>query len=105
MAKLTWFDSGMDLHLFHPLIEDSYAAAVPAHPDLAADQFRGNFIKGAGHFDVTVAMNVAPGFLEAGKKRVGQRLQMGTFLFKTGGDLLARGPMDPFDQPPGFPIA
>jgi hypothetical protein len=38
-------------------------------------------------------MNVAPGFLEAGKKRVGQRLQMGSFLFKTGSDLFARGPM------------
>ena len=73
MAKLTRFDPGMDLHLFHPLIEDSHAAAVPAHPDLAADQFSRNFIKGACHFDITVAMNVAPGFLEAGKKRVGQR--------------------------------
>ena len=94
----------MDLHLFHPLIEDAHAATVPAHPDLATDQFRGNFIKGAGHFDVTVAMNVAPGFLEAGKKRVGQRLQMGAFLFKTGGDLLARGPMDPFVSHLGFPL-
>jgi hypothetical protein len=49
-------------------------------------------------------MNVAPGFLEAGKKRVGQRLQMGAFLFKTGGDLLARGPMDPFVSHLGFPL-
>src|SRR3984885_8072515 len=60
MAKLTRFDPGMDLYLFHPLIEDSYATTIPAHQDLAADQFSGNFIKGAGHFDVTVAMNVAP---------------------------------------------
>ena len=76
MAKLTRFDPGMDLNLFHPLIEDSYAATVPAHPDLVADKFSGNFIKGACDFDVTVAMNVAPGFLEAGKKRIGQRLQI-----------------------------
>jgi hypothetical protein len=94
----------MDLYLFHPVIEDSYAAAVPADPDLAADQFSGNFIKGAGHFDVTVAMNVAPSFLEAGKKRVGERLQMGAFFFKTGGDLLTRGSMDTFVSHLAFPL-
>src|SRR5208337_4457562 len=88
MAKLTRFDPGMDLHLLHPLIEDAHATTVPAHPDLAADQFSGDFIKSAGYFDITVAMNVAPGFLEAGKRRVGQRLQMGAFLFKTGGTCL-----------------
>jgi hypothetical protein len=29
-AKLTWFNAAMDLDLFHPVIEDSYATTVPA---------------------------------------------------------------------------
>ena len=48
-------------------------------------------------------MDVAPGFLEAGKKRVGQRLQMGAFLLKRGCNLLARCPMDPFVSNLTFP--
>jgi hypothetical protein len=39
-------------------------------------------------------MDVAPGFLEAGKERVGQWLQGGTFSFKAGCDLFARRAMD-----------
>jgi hypothetical protein len=77
MAKVARFNPGMDLHLFYSLIEDSYIATVTAHPDLGADKFSGNFIKGASHFDIAVAMNVAPSFLGTGKKRVGKRLQMG----------------------------
>jgi hypothetical protein len=86
----------MNLNLFHPVIEDSYAATVPAHPDLATDIFSGNFLKGACHLDVTVVMDVASDFLQAGKKRVGQRLKAGAFPIKTGCDLLTRCPMDTF---------
>src|SRR5258707_1527534 len=94
MAKATWFSPGMDLDLFHLLVEDPYTAAVPPHPDLVADQFGRNFVIRACHFDVTVAMDVAPGFLVARKERVGQWLQVGTLLFKTGCDLFARRAMD-----------
>ena len=94
MAKATWFNPAMDLDLFHLLVEDSYTAAVPSDPDLVADKFGRNFVISARHFDVTVAMDVAPGFLEARKERVGQWLQVGTFLFKTGCDLFARRAMD-----------
>src|ERR1700751_3566114 len=82
MAKATWFNPAMDLDLFHPLVEDAYTASVPSNPDLVADKFGRNFVISARHFDVTVAMDVAPGFLEARKERVGQRLQVGAFLFK-----------------------
>jgi hypothetical protein len=34
MAKLTWLDSGVDLDLFHALVENAHAAAIPAYPDL-----------------------------------------------------------------------
>src|SRR6478609_2279854 len=104
MAKVARFDPGVDLNLVHSLIEDSDAATVPAYPDLVADKFGRNFIKGACHFNVTVAMDVASGFLEAGKERGGQRLQMGTFLFKAGDDLLARCPMDAFVSHLAFPL-
>jgi hypothetical protein len=40
-----------------------------------SNKFSGNFVKGAGHFDVAVAVDVAPGFLKTGKERVWQRLQ------------------------------
>src|SRR5260370_22229229 len=86
MAKATWFNPAMDLDLFHPLVEDSYTPTVPSDPDLVADKFGRNFVISARHFDITVAMDVAPGFLEARKERVGQRLQVGAFLFKTGSD-------------------
>src|SRR5215472_7489361 len=104
MAKLAWLNPVMDLDLFHPLIENAHATAVPAYPDLMTDQFGGNFIEGASHFDVTVAMNVAPRFLKAGKKRVGQRLEMRTLLFKTGGHLLACCSVDAFVCHLTFPL-
>ena len=56
------------------LVEDPYRATVQSDPDLLADEFGWHFIKGACHFDVTVRMDVAPGFLETGKKRFGQWL-------------------------------
>jgi hypothetical protein len=58
----------MDLDLFHLLVEDSYTATVPSDPDLVADKFGRNSVISARHFDVTVAMDAAPGFLEAGKE-------------------------------------
>src|ERR1700756_2342848 len=103
MAKATWFNPAMDLDLFHLLVEDAYTPAVPSHPDLVADKFGRNFVISARHFDVTVAMDVAPGFLEARKERVGQRLQVGAFLFKTGSDLLARRTVDPLVSDISFP--
>ena len=90
MAKLTWLDSGVDLDLLHALVENAHAATIPAYPDLVTDQFGGNFIEGASHFDVTVAMNVAPRFLKAGKKRVGQRLEMRTLLMWVPTDVCVR---------------
>src|SRR5260370_9515655 len=68
-AELTRLDAGMDLDLFHPLVEDPYAATIPAHPDLLTNQFGGYFVKGTCDFDVTVTMDIAPGFLVTRKKR------------------------------------
>src|SRR4029077_12998425 len=104
MAKLTWLDPAVDLDLLHTLVENAHAATVPAYPDLVTDQFGGNFIEGASHFDVTVTMDVAPRFLEAGKKRVGQRLEMRMLLFKTGCDLLACCSVDAFVCNLAFPL-
>ena len=104
MAKLAWLNPVMDLDLFHPLIENAHATAVPAYPDLVTDQFGGNFIEGASHFDVTVAVDVASRFLKAGKKRVGQRLEMSTLLFKTGCDLLACCSVNAFVCNLAFPL-
>ena len=84
----------MDLNLFHLLVEDSHTPAIPSDPDLVADEFGRNLVISACHFDVTVAMNTALGFLEAGKERLGQCLQIGAFLFKTSCDLFARCAMD-----------
>ena len=64
----------MDLNLFHLLVEDSDTPTVPSDPDLVADEFGRNFVISACHFDVTVAMDSALGFLEAGKERLGQCL-------------------------------
>jgi hypothetical protein len=68
-TELTRLDTGVDLHLFHPLVEDPYAATIPAHPDLLTNQFGGYFVKGACDFHVTVAVDIAPGFLVTRKKR------------------------------------
>ena len=65
MAKLTWLDPAVNLDLLHALVENAHAAIVSAYPDLVTDQFGGNFIEGASHFDVTVTMDVAPRFLPA----------------------------------------
>jgi hypothetical protein len=71
MAKAARFNTAMDLNLFHLLVEDSHAPTVPSDPDLVADEFGRNFVISACHFDVTVAMDTALGFLEAGEERVG----------------------------------
>jgi len=93
----------MDLNLFHLLVEDAHRATVPSDPDLVADEFGWNFVISACHFDVTVAMNTALGFLEAGKERLGQCLQIGAFLFKTSCDLFARCAMDALVSHLAFP--
>ena len=72
-------------------------------PDLVADEFGRNFVISACHFDVTVAMDTALGFLEAGKERLGQCLQIGAFLFKTSCDLFARCAMDALVSHLAFP--
>jgi hypothetical protein len=56
-----------------------------------ANELDGYFVDGAGHFDLTVAVDVAPGFLVGGKKRVWKGLKVRTFLSKTSHDLFARG--------------
>ena len=90
--------------LFHAFIEDPHATAVPAYPDFAADQFRWRFVKGSFDFHVAVAMNAAPAFLEAGKKRSRQRLQVWAFLFKAGRHLFARRAMDARVGNAAFPV-
>ena len=104
MAEAAWFNSAMDLDLSHMLVEDSYRAAIPPDPDLLADEFGRHFVKGACHFDVAVAMDVALGFLKTGKKRVGQWLQAGTFFFKEAQDLFARRAVDTLIGDLSFPL-
>jgi hypothetical protein len=72
MTEAAWFNPAINLDLFLLLVENSRRAAIPPHPDLLADEFGWHFVKGACHFDVAVTMDVALGFLETGKKRVGQ---------------------------------
>ena len=103
-TKAAWFNSGVDLDLFHPLIENAHAAAVPAHPHLVADVFGGDFVKGAGHFDVTVAVNVTFGFLVTGKERVRKPLEVRAFFFETGDDLFTRRSMDALVSDLAFPL-
>ncbi len=93
----------MDLDLFHPLIKNAHAAAIPAHPHLVADVFGRDFVKGAGHFDVTVAVNVTLGFLITGKERVWKPLEMRTFFFEKGYDLSARCSVDALVGNMAFP--
>ena len=90
-------------HLFPALVKDPHTAAIPAHPDLAPDKFRWGFVKGFLYFDVTVPMHTPSCFLEAGKKRLRQRLQMRAFFFKTGSDLFAGRTMDPLVSDAAFP--
>ncbi len=104
VAELAGCDAGMHPNLFHALVEDPHAAAIPADPDLAADQFRWRFVKGFFDFHVTVPMDAAPCFLEAGKKRFRQWLQVRAFFFKTGGDLFARRAMDALVGDAAFPM-
>ena len=90
--------------LFHAFIEDPHAAAIPAYPDFAADQFRWRFVKGSFDFHVAVAMNAAPAFLEAGKEQSRQRLQVWAFLFKAGRHLFACRAMDTLVGDTTFPV-
>jgi hypothetical protein len=104
VTELTRLDAGMDLHLFHPVVEDPHAATIPAHPDLLTNRFSGYFIKGFRDFYVTVTVDIAPGFLVTGKERFRKRLKVGTFLFKTGSHLFACGAMDAFIGNRSFPV-
>jgi hypothetical protein len=83
-----------DLDLFHPQIEDAHAAVIPAHLHLVADVFGRDFVKGAGHFDVTIAVNVTLSFLMTGKERVRKPLEERPFFFEQGHDLFARCSVD-----------
>ena len=104
MAEAAWFNSAMDLDLFHMLVEDSYAATVPQYPDLLADEFGRYFVIGARHFDIAVAMDVALGFLKTGKQRVRQWLQVGAFFFKEAQNLFARRAVDTLIGDLSFPL-
>ena len=103
-AELASFEPSMHPDLFHALVEDPYAAAVPPYPDLAPNKFGWRFVKGFFYFHVTVPMHAAPCFLEARKKRDRQRLQVRAFLCKTGGHLLARRAVDALVGDAAFPI-
>jgi hypothetical protein len=78
----------MHRNLFHALIEDAHAPAIPARPDFATNEFWGRFVKGPFYFHITVPMNIAPSFLKAGKQRLRQWLEVRPLLFKTGSHLL-----------------
>ena len=104
MAELARLLASVHPNLFHAFIEDPHAAAIPADPDFAADQFRWRFVKGSFDFHVAVAMNAAPAFLEAGKKRSRERLQVRAFLFKAGSHLFARRAMDARVGDAAFPV-
>jgi hypothetical protein len=54
---------------------------------------------------VAVAMNAAPAFLERGKKRSREWLQVRAFLFKAGRHLFARRAMDARVGDAAFPVA
>jgi hypothetical protein len=58
------------LDLFHPLVENLYAATIPADPDLVANEVGEYFVKGTAHFDVTVAMDVAAWLPGRGKNPI-----------------------------------
>src|SRR6478752_4805729 len=61
-------------------------------------------VEGAAHFDVTVAVDVAPGFLVGRKKRVWQWLKVRPFLLKTGHHLFTRRAMDTLVGDTAFPV-
>ena len=63
-----------------------------------------HLVKGSFDFHVAVAMNAAPAFLETGKKRSRERLQVGAFLAKTGSHLFARRAMDAPVGDAAFPV-
>jgi hypothetical protein len=77
---------------------------APDFNDFAADQFRRCYVKGSFDFHVAVAMNAAPAFLERGKKRSREWLQVRAFLFKAGRHLFARRAMDARVGDAAFPV-
>src|ERR1700747_2258759 len=101
--KAAGYNSGVNLNLFHPLVKNAHAAAVPPDPHLATDIFGRYFVKGASHFDITVAMHVAARFLVAGKKRIGKLLQMRAFVFEKCCYLFTRGAVDALVSNLAFP--
>src|ERR1700760_2388018 len=66
VAELAGFLPSVHPNLFHALVEDLHATAIPADPDFAADQFGWRFVKGFCDFHVAVPMHAAASFLEAG---------------------------------------
>ena len=75
-----------------------------AHPDFAANEFWGRFVKGSFYFHVTIPMYTAPSFLEPGKERLRQWLEVRPLLFKTGSYLLACRAVDALVGNTAFPI-
>src|SRR4029077_12660215 len=104
VAELAGLPPSVHPNLFHALVKDPYATAIPSHPDFAANQFGGRFVKSSFYFHVTVPMHTAPSFLEAGKKRLREWLEGRPLLFKTGSHLLARRAMDALVGDTAFPI-
>ena len=92
------------MDLFHPLIENAHATAIPTHPYLVANIFGGDFVKGAGHLDITVPMNVTLGFLITRKERARKPLEVRTFFFEKGYDLFARRTVDTLIGDMTFPL-
>jgi hypothetical protein len=71
VTELAGFLPSVHPNLFHTLIENLQATAIPADPDFAADQLGRRFVKGFFDFHLAVPMDAAASFLEAGKSDAG----------------------------------
>src|SRR5438552_4201967 len=105
MTELAGLDPHMHLDLFHAQIEDAHAAAVPPHPDLAANVFGSHLIVGFGHLDIAITVDAALCLLVTRKERRRQRFEMSALFFKASFHLTTRGAVDAFTGNVVFPMS
>src|SRR5690606_6962824 len=75
LAELSGFEPPVKGNLFPALVEDAHLARVPSCPDRSLDVLGRDGVVRALHFDVAVAVNRAPPFMENGEQASGQRQQ------------------------------
>src|ERR1019366_547447 len=92
-GELALLDPRMDGNHLHALVENAQDARLGPDPKSAAEELRWNRIKSALVLDMTVAVDGAPGFDEAGKQIGGQRQQGRLLGLEQCCDLLAHGAM------------